>query len=434
MVGYEEAVEVPLTREQRAEAMDVALRLVQELRSVLTRLPDSERGASALSRSLNMDRITCQRIVGPTNRREIGPDTLAQLPGIQGLRQFLGAMAQRSGNGAAIEDLAAAGAAVDRFARFLQGIGGSQRRLRFRLEADEYRQREWAGASPDDQGREDRESLFRAAAAVTRRWSETLFNIRAVRPAPGNPRLTEGLVIRGMLGHTARADAVPLEMGEAVSIPARRPDGAAYMTLERRPASGATPTSLLPEFCSEPLPRITSRAAGDRVVHQIDPAEGASGLPMDLVMAHVGSQPDQHPATRRPALGEMWFLITFPACRLVFDVFLHRDIACRCIPSLSTHLWGPDVVHWGSSRWSTRFPGGLRLAVLGQGVASASTPGIPRHAEMLTRVFGEVGWNPDEFTGYRCEVMFPLWRAGYCMLFDFTGNELPAWSAEPAGR
>jgi len=34
-------------------------------------------------------------------------------------------------------------------------------------------------------------------------------------------------------------------------------------------------------------------------------------------------------------------------------------------------------------------------------------------------VLDRLGWAASEFVGYRCEVEFPIWRAGYCMLFDF---------------
>jgi hypothetical protein len=30
---------------------------------------------------------------------------------------------------------------------------------------------------------------------------------------------------------------------------------------------------------------------------------------------------------------------------------------------------------------------------------------------------------PDEFVGFRCDAEYPLWRAGYCVSFDFTRPE-----------
>jgi hypothetical protein len=116
---------------------------------------------------------------------------------------------------------------------------------------------------------------------------------------------------------------------------------------------------------------------------------------------------------------------SFPTRRLVFEVFLHRDIARRCIPGIQVHLWQPDQ-RAGMSRWSTQFPGGPRLEVLSAGPAAAATAAYPRHADLLGDVLGQVGWDAHDFVGYRCDTTYPVWRAAYVMLFDFTGNELEA--------
>jgi hypothetical protein len=342
---------------------------------------------------------------------------------VQGLRQFVSALAARKEARGQSEPLASAAAAIDRFEALLSRLGGSQRQLKARLGLDVHGHAE---APPAHGGADDlasREALFRAAAGVTGRFFSTLIDVRIIRPVAGQPSLTEGVRVRGMIGHVARADAVPLEV--AGSAPLRAdPIGPAFSTLSNAPASGNTPGSLLPEFCSQPLPRVTSRAAGPRVAHVID-AEANGDKPIDIVMAHRGAQPDRHPASLTPPLGEMWLLVTFPVRRVIFDVFLHRDIARRCIPSLELHLWGPDVLGQGASRWSTRFPGNPRLELLGSGLAGASTPAYARQAQLLRHVFHQVEWPEDEFVGYRCEASYPVWRAGYCMGFDFSGNEIP---------
>ena len=411
-----------LSAEEHAEAERVARRLHEELRVAIELLPESQRGASVMARTLGIDRATCQRIVGVASRAQIGPDSLVQLPGIQGLRQFLRAMGSRRGAKAHAEQLAAAGAAVDRFEELIEHLGGSQRRLRLRLgfAGESAGARSLVGGADDPVARE---ALFRAAAAVTGRWSETTLETRIVRPVPGHPLRTEGVRLRGLLGHMARHDAVPLEMGENAPLRAAAPPGPAFATLDARPASGHTPGSLLHEFCTTPLPRVISRSSGNRVVHVIDTAESPDGRADDIVMAHRAAQPDRHPATLRPPIGEMMFLITFPTRRLIFDVYLHRDIARRCIPSVEVHLT-QDAKGPGMARWSTQFPGGPRLEVLSGGPAGAGHPASPRQADMIGHALSQLGWNPADFVGYRCEAMHPIWRAGYCMLFDFTGNEL----------
>ena len=64
------------------------------------------------------------------------------------------------------------------------------------------------------------------------------------------------------------------------------------------------------------------------------------------------------------------------------------------------------------------------MQVLGAGLEHAGSDAYARHAEVAAEMFASVGWNAAEFVGYRCDVAYPIWRAAYCMLFDFTGNEL----------
>ncbi len=384
---------------------------------LVEQLPESDRGASAMSRVLGIDRVTCQRIVAAVSKAEVEPQTLVQLPGVQGLRQFTEAMRQRRGSRAYAEQLNAASVAIDRFQTLLEQLGGSQRQLRARITADTV-----LAPAPATEGEQSaRESLFMAAAAVTGRWSQSLIDIRIIRPTRDDPGLTEGLRARGYLGHQAREEALPLEMFGSAPLQARA-TGPAFIPLLGAEASNA----LLQEFCSRPIPQIISRSAGDGVFQLIEPAPGAGGAPMDIVTGHRGTQPDLHPAALRPAVGEMWSLIAFPCRRLVYDVFLHREIARRCIPALEVHLRGHEAHPLGSRRWSTRFPGHQSLQVLSAGLSGAHTSAYPRHLELLGSVFARSGWNPDEFVGYRYEVEYPIWRAGYCMAFDFTGNELPA--------
>src|SRR5258705_6076091 len=120
-----------LSESELAEAEQVARRLHAELRGVVSLLPTEDRGASAMSRLLSIDRATCQRIVGSISRPEAEAATLVQLPGVLGLRQFVEAVGRHKGND--VTQLAAATAAIDRFEELIEELAGSQRKLRERL-------------------------------------------------------------------------------------------------------------------------------------------------------------------------------------------------------------------------------------------------------------------------------------------------------------
>lgn len=410
-----------LSNVERAEAEQTARRLYGELKACISLLPETERGGSALSRALGLDRATCQRLVAATSRPDAGVETLVQLPGVLGLRQFIAAMASRTEAGDAAEQIAAAAAAVDRFEVLIGELGGSQRKLRARLAVERAgAQGGFVAARGANDDASVREALFRAGAAVTGRWSETSVSISIIRPTPGSTQeglkpgpnaTTQTVKLRGVIGHHARADAVPLEVGYTAPLQADNSD---------EPARHRAPSTLLEEYCSRPLPRLVSHTAGQRMIYVIDAAEPGEIENADIVLADCEPRVDQHPASMDPPMGEVWGLVNFPSRRYIFDVYLHREIACRCLPSLELHLWTPNIVQHTSSRWSTRFPGGPRLQLLGAGLRDAATSAYDRHAELTAHLFDRFGWDPEPFIGYRCEVAFPVWRGGYCMAFDFS--------------
>jgi hypothetical protein len=412
----------PLTESEHAAAEQVSRRLHAELRGVVSLMALPERGASAMARTLMVDRATCQRIVGAIARPDASPETLVQLPGVEGLRQFVAAVAHRVNDPVARERLTATTAAIDRFETLLTELGRSQRRLKERLDAGKgfaATQALVPHAGADSE--RTREALFHAGAGLTGRWSAATISVSVIRPLADATK-TESARVLGLIGHQWRDECVPLEVGQTATLRSVE-EGSLFANLDGEPLAGAAVGTLIPEFSASPAPRCTPRAIGPRVVQMIDTAEHAA-QPIDIVTAVRTAVPDRHPATMQPAVGEVWSLQHIAARRLVFDTFLHRDIARRCIPSLEVHLWRPDVSRHAAARWSTRLPGGPRLEVLGQGLAATGTPAYARHRDLLDHVFTRTGWDPDEFVGYRCEVAYPAWRAGYCMLFDFTGNEI----------
>ncbi len=413
-----------LTPTQTAEAEQVARRLHAEFRPIVASMPAEHRSASAMSRALGVDRATCQRLVGVLAKSELSARTLVELPGVEGLNLVLEAVRKRKWAGA--EQLATANAAVDRMAEVLDALGGSQRKLKERLESAEGSLDDAGVPIGSSEDEPSRRALYDAAKPITGRWSETTLSMRIIRPLATDPLMTETAILRGLIGHVTTARAVPLEIGAVMPLRTPGPSTSPVNSFDARPATGSTPGVLMREFCTHPLPRVVSHNMGTRAAHVIDTPESVLGKAGDILIGSRGSRPDAHPATRTPPIGEIWSMVNFPCRALVFDTYLHRDIARRCIPGLSAHLWSPDVLQPGSSRWSTRLPGGPRLQLLAQGKDSAASAYYPRMVELTARTFEQLGWNSAEFVGYRCEVTYPVWRSGYCMAFDFSGNELTA--------
>ncbi len=407
----------PLSRDELATAERVANRLHHELRSLLARLPDHARGASALSRHLSLDRATCQRIVSAAAGSRADAHTLTQLPGVQGLGQFLETLER---HGLSPNDLAGASAAVDQFRDLLVEVGGSQARLAARLAA--------AGSVSADgiltQQLRARQALHDAALAITGRRSRVSAAAFIYRPLPDDPERIEGLAISGFIEHVARPDSVPLVFATA-SAPSNEQGGEAsagrIRGLHDEQPSGRMPRAIVTEFSTSPLPMVTATGPRGLMLQTIDPALADSASPVDIVLANRVSTGSPHPSLEDPPVHETWAMMPFPARWLVFDTLLHRDLARTCIPTADVHLARPGFERNVGSRWTTRFPDSPPLRVHGPGLKGGHCEVYPEWEALLRHVLEDVGWPVDEFLGHRCEIEYPIWQAGYCMSFDFAG-------------
>ena len=393
----------------------VTRRMHESIRAFLAACPEEAQNASGLARLLNIDRTTCQRAVFATGSAYEGPGIIEKLPGLKGLTR-LASSARDAGviDSDAIDRLEAA---IDRYAALVEREGGSVAELLRRIEGTTL--------APDVSSSGDRtdarEALFRSAAEVTGRCSETWVAVYVYHPVAGDPGLLHLDRVNGLIGHVARPDAVPLTFHSFTS--ATRDEDAddssatshfSALVQDEDPGSLAT---VLREFSSSPLPVVSTRQPNEFMVQAIDADPDTIGQPVDLMFGTRGAI--AHPRTQKQPLEEAWAMVNFPTRTMIFDVYLHRDVARGCIPSLDAHLWRPDFAQQVGDRWQTRFAEAPRLQLLGSGLGSAASPHYARHAELTRFLFDNIDADPSQFVGYRCEVEFPMWRTGYCVGLDF---------------
>ncbi len=412
----------PLSDEELARADVVARRLHSELRSTVLTLPDRSRGATGMARHLDIERTTCQRIVTAISEPTVNPTLLSRVPGVRGLRQFVEAC-----RGAEVADegrLATLEAAIDQFENLLRDMGGSQSALIRRITAvARARQVQPDAEHHGHRSEAARRRIFEGAAEVAGRYSDVNVALYAFRPWAEDPEQIERAIVYGAIGHRARPDAVPFVVITGHFSDARsEPKSVGFASLDSTPAKGHTPQAVLTEFSSDPPPLVTSGGPNGTLMQTIDPAATADGAAVDILVANHTRNHGRHPALEEIPVEEVWTLTHYPTRYLLFDVYLHRDMARMCIPSLDLHLWRPNLEQTLGDRWYTRVPHGPRLEILGAGLENAHSDVYPRYAEMSRYFFNRLAWDPSEFIGFRCGLRYPIWRGGYCMSFDFSGN------------
>lgn len=412
----------PLSSEEVQLADRATRRLHEHIRGFLSSLPGEARNASGLARFLSVDRTTCQRLVFTASRPYPGLSLVDRLPGVRGLRQLVEATqhAKVEIDQNVIESLEAA---IDRFDSAIRQIGPSQASLVRRIAATPLTANGPAKLEADEP-HAARQRLFEAAAEISGRYSEAWVAVYVYSPGKDENKVDVARA-HGLAGHLARPDAVPLTFHNFISKSSNdsaERSGQAFRDLKDASSTiGRSPDSILREFSSDPLPVVNSRQPGEYLVQAIDTDPASANQPVDLMLATRNAMP--HPATSPPGIEEVWAMINFPVRQMVFDVYLHRDLARECIPSLDAHLWRPDFAAHIGDRWQTRFADGPRLELLGQGIDNAASPVYDRHAALTKFLFDGLAFDAGRFIGYRCTLTYPTWRTGYCMSFDFNASD-----------
>lgn len=398
----------PLTAEEREQAARIAVRLQADLGALVRALPEPARGASGMARHLELVRPTCQRIVQSLAETEPSPEMLTSLPGVRGLEQFIEAVAAHGGDPRSID---IASTAVRQFGAFLDRIGGSQSKLAAKLKQD----RSVVG-SDDLRAETERAAVFDAVARMMGRQIETAFSVYAFRPSGEDDSMLERMLAHGQIGSRVRPGGMPMVLTSGNTMSFEEPGGPARL-LDNAPATGKTQSAILAPFTTHPLPTVTSRGSKGKLVQVIDPETLDSEIEIDIALGERSRHPmvDEH---GKPTLNEVWTLVNAPTRQLLFDVYLEERLERQYRPSVDAQMWYPNLSSPGDDRWITRFPSQPRLQLLGRGLSQAASPANARHAELTAFFFDRLGLDPDRFVGFRCEVAYPIWRAGYRMAFE----------------
>ncbi|MBX3322157.1 MAG: hypothetical protein KF757_04120 [Phycisphaeraceae bacterium] len=392
----------PLSPDEAAHLDRDLRRFREQFRSLLSEFPVEAQSASGLARCLGVERTTCQRLVSAVTGPYPGLSLVGQLPGVRGMQIMLKAAEQRDGFRTA--SLGEAHQAVENLDRTIRELAGSRSKLLRRVSPAE------PSSARNVHDTTARERLFDAASEVTGRSSNLWLAAHVYTPTADPTRVAQSRV-HGLIGHRARADAVPLTFHVFGDDPAAPEEVGRFRALRK-------PDAILREFSTSPLPIVRSRHPGEHVVQTIEENPDAPGSgTIDLVFGMTGLM--SHPAQREHKLEEVWALVNFPVRRMLFDCFLHRDLARRCIPSLDHHLWRPDFSTQIGERWQTRFADGPRLELLPTGIEGARSEQYHRHQELLHTLFAAENLDPREYVGYRLDLEYPVWRTGYRMAFDF---------------
>ena len=384
-------------------------RLGGELVALIACIPPRNLTASGLSRWLGINRGTCQRVLLAARAVGDGREVLSKAPGVEGLDEFVQAMASRVGRRPEIDR---AEAMVQDYAVLVQRGGGSVAKL-VRAATGAFVAGNAAGA--DEDGGSDapprpeeivaaRKLIHDASRVTAGMWSTVNVMVQVFRPSQrvegaGAGSLDEAHA-RGYIGVRRRADGLALY---SRIMGASNPK--AMETLEGEQGEGRQWSALLAEFCSTPLPTVVSQVEGDSN-NWIILGDKAVQHPIDVVLGgrSIGSHPDPR-GDSYPHLSAM-LGVRFPTRTQVYDLYLHRDLAAGGrvqATALARHPGDADPVQ----SWYDKLAYTPDLRAMGPGVVSENPEAYARMSELTKHVFARSGWHAAEFEAWRMEIPYP---------------------------
>lgn len=321
---------------------------------------------------------------------------VSDVPGPQSMAKFLDVCRER---GAPEVKLRRAAEAIDAFEVAVSSCSGDRKTLAMLMSNQ-------SGGAPASEVERSRRTLCEGASAVWGVQAQVRFVTVFLYPTPGNSLTLDAAHVTGFVGFRRLCErSWPLSY-EAV----HKADGS-VQRFSKQPLDpegvGEGELQLLKEFCEPRRPKINVVESEDYKRFELAPGPvGNQGL-TTCVFGSLLSGISQRYSSDGDTSGFMVLLQT-PIERVVFDMFLHRDIEVSDIPrvQLLDRLTYP-YVNRESEFDKQLLPITEAPAPLPGGIAGALCPHMPFYPRLLEFVCGRTGVGFESFRGSRFEMAYP---------------------------
>jgi hypothetical protein len=393
-----------------ARVAAVAANLLRAIGSVIEGIPRVGPGPLSLARELRIDKVLASRVLKAL-RAEDAIGGAYHMPGPDPLRRLVRAAAKRGVSAGAI---GAALRAIEEFESLIREQVGDRSLLDSILCA-------WVPEARREFELRRKQAAFKAISQLHGVQAGVIMATVLLSPTAGVDDRVDVVWINGLIGvHRVRPGATVRLATRR--MPPAQPDATARRptTLDGRPVESPE-TLLLREFCSNPMPRLHVRRAGETCHYTL--ADGGFGArsAADLVFVEVNrAEIDRFVPRGTNRKGYVFAEVATPAEALQFDVLVHRDLYPGQAPSLlvyDTAFEGVANVN-DPARDIHRLDLAETVAALGEGADRVRSPDVPRYAEMLRHVTERAGIDGAALRGYRCRVDYPLYGTQVVMAFN----------------
>lgn len=391
--------------EERVHALGRSLR--QSLERLVTEVPGGPQGPQRLATALGLDKVLASRLLKALR----SPDPLAvvhRLPGPEPLRRALRAARKVGASQDAVRE---ASASIEAFDAFIREEAGDRSSLDAILSA-------WLPEARREFELRRKQAAFKALSQLKGAYAELDHSAVFLAPAADGRHLDVVWLI-GM------ADLQRLRPGVVVKFDTRRLIAGGRprrpTTLDGKEIEGLDPALRLDEFCDGPPAPLEARPVGDVVHYTLGDAGFGPRSGVDILFAEVNRaeipRRVPHGSGRR---GYVFADVKVPAKRLYLDVFVHREVYPASEPELvlyDTTIDGVADVN-DPIRDIDRLDQDETIRPLGVGVAKADIPAFSRRIELLEHALRKLGWDAQDFRGYRVEIDYPIYGSQIVVAFE----------------
>jgi hypothetical protein len=404
-------VSVAIPPDVKADAEQILTEIAGHLRKVLAALQPGEAAPRDLERHLGLHKTLCWRVLKVAYAR----DPLAAapyLPGHEGLEKFLRAAAKF---GVARGLLEPVRPSAERYHAMVKANAGDRASFEVML---------LSLATETDSALELKVARRAGYRSSSYMWGvQTAVRILSVIITPGADGLVDLATVRGHVrARRLRKEGV-LRLSRTIEHDTDAPERrrTAALAIEPQHMVGGVP--LLPQFCSQPLPRLQAvelpgqnveycfadQAVGEQAAVTVFTGEVRRGL-AGARYRTAGNSSNAIMMTARDPLG-----------LAVIDLWAPPEFGLDH-KALTVSAIGVDPLTQKPEQWHI-LPASASVQRMGRGLPAARLGEAPEYEGAVAHCFGALGWEPGNYELHRLTVEYPV--LGSCLVLQTLLPEKP---------
>lgn len=374
---------------------------VQSVRRALADILASVGGDASqpqeLARRFGLDKTLTWRIARVV-REENAWEAVPHIPRKPSVKIFVRTMAK---HGAPQERLDALVDATGEFDRFVELHSGDRETLEAMVSGTPSR-------SSEKRMEAFRKSGFQANAAVWGVRARMQFSLSMLFPGAKDGML-DSATLGGFVDLLRLRPDVPWAVASAIAWDSAGQTEAHEAPIPLNPDGLIDGAPLLPQFCSQPLPKLrTTRAPGGNSRFELTPGPVGNTAATTVTVGWKWPSGLSMHASSPGEQGEHGVHLSTPVEMAILDLLVHRSLTFAMDPVAGVYSELPSGPRYPTEgQDSGKLPMIDDVVDLGEGPPDMTTPEMASYAQLVEFAVKRMGYSINDFRGYRYRLRYP---------------------------